>query len=158
MWKIRDLFPQSKPKERYATQVQVSGIEGSADKAYYDTLALTASQDELQKRVDVISDKVNLNHDKLASVNLRVDEFRLAIAEGIERVERAERRIKQTVRRARKELEERGLTDDGLEAEAFELQLLDGDRSKQSELPPVPTPVEEAEPELKRRPGYPGRF
>lgn len=61
----------------------------------------------------------------------------LAISDGIERTDRAERRIKATVKRARKELLSRGYVDPGLEAEGFELRELDGEGSDESELRPV---------------------
>jgi len=44
-----------------------------------------------------------------------------AVAEGIQHVERAENRIKATVRRARRELEDGGVRSPGLEAEARDL-------------------------------------
>ena len=64
-----------------------------------------------------------------------------AVAEGIERTERAERRIQQTIKRARKELKERGLEDPGLEAEDRQLRSGDGEGSDPSGLRRVPTPV-----------------
>ena len=68
----------------------------------------------------------------------------IAVSEGIERTDRAERRIKATVQRARKQLETLGYDDPGLEAEAVELRLLDGDGSDKSEVPPVPAAMEES--------------
>jgi len=70
-----------------------------------------------------------------------------AVAEGIERTERAERRIQQTVKRARKELKEAGLEDPGLEAESEQLRRSDGGRSLEDGLRPVPSGVVAAEPE-----------
>jgi len=61
-----------------------------------------------------------------------------AIAEGIERTARAERRIGQTIARAKKELKERGFTDAGVEAEDLELHLIDGERSEAGGLQEVP--------------------
>lgn len=60
-----------------------------------------------------------------------------AVAEGIERTERAERRIQQTVKRARKELKEAGLEDPGLEAEHDQLRHTDGGRSLEDGVRPV---------------------
>tara|TARA_R110000824_G_scaffold93713_2_gene226597 strand:- start:157 stop:636 length:480 start_codon:yes stop_codon:yes gene_type:complete len=65
----------------------------------------------------------------------------LAISEGIERTDRAERRIKDTVRRARKKLADSGFADDGLDAEAHELQL--GDDRGIEPLPAMPTEMAE---------------
>lgn len=64
-----------------------------------------------------------------------------AVAEGIERTERAERRVQQTVKRARKELKDRDLEDPGLEAEAEQLRIGDGGRSPDIGLQPMPTGV-----------------
>lgn len=71
------------------------------------------------------------------------DVVRAAVAEGIAHVERVESRIRATVRRAREELEERGLESPGLEAEAKELRIVDGSGSEAGELPPVPEEVGE---------------
>jgi len=60
-----------------------------------------------------------------------------AVADGIERVDRSERRIHATVKRARKELADGGLESPGLEAEANDLRLLDGGRSEEQGMPTV---------------------
>ena len=80
----------------------------------------------------------------------RVDELEegakeivLAVSEGIERTDRAERRIKATIKRARRELESHGLVDPGVEAEADELRLVDGKGSEEGGLQPVRAPVGE---------------
>jgi len=52
----------------------------------------------------------------------KIKDLTFAVAEGIERVERYERRIKATIKRARKEFAERGFESPGLEAEAHELR------------------------------------
>jgi len=69
----------------------------------------------------------------------------LALAEGIERQHRAELRIKATIKRARKELAERGLVDDGIEAEDQQLRLVDGEGSEAEGVPPVSGDVGEGE-------------
>jgi len=51
----------------------------------------------------------------------------LAIAEGIERVDRSERRVDATLKRARKKFAAGGYEDPGTEAEVEGLRLLDGD-------------------------------
>jgi predicted nucleic acid-binding Zn-ribbon protein len=63
---------------------------------------------------------------EIEQLQRKITELVHAISEGIERTERSERRIKASVRRARKELAEVGLEDPTLEAEVAELQLLDG--------------------------------
>ncbi len=64
-----------------------------------------------------------------------------AVSEGIERTDRSERRIHATIKRARKELGKLGYEDPGLEAEAHELQLIDGDGGDGGRLPEVPEDV-----------------
>jgi len=70
-------------------------------------------------------------------VQADLKEYKIALAEGIERVDRSERRIKATVARARKELEARGYKDPGLDAEDYQLRLLDGVGSAEGNLQPV---------------------
>jgi len=65
-----------------------------------------------------------------------------AVAEGIERTERAERRINATVARARKQLRKEGFESPGLEAEAVELRLIDGGGSEEGEVPTLPAGLE----------------
>lgn len=67
----------------------------------------------------------------------RIDDQRLAIAEGIERTERAERRIRASVQRARARLADSGLADDALDAEAEQLRFIDGDGSANGRVPPM---------------------
>jgi hypothetical protein len=59
----------------------------------------------------------------------------LAVAEGIKHVERAENRIRATIGRARKELEEVGVEHPGLEAEYAELSVLDGGGGQSAPMP-----------------------
>ena len=77
----------------------------------------------------------------LVELERRVKEYAIALSEGIERTDRAERRIKATVARARKELKDRGYEDPGLEAEAHELRIVDGGGSKDGGVPAVPAEV-----------------
>ena len=81
--------------------------------------------------------------ERLDANNKLMKELTIAVAEGIERVDRSERRVKATVARARKELKERGYTDPGLEAEAHELRVVDGDRGEDGAVQPVPTEMAE---------------
>jgi len=60
-----------------------------------------------------------------------------AVAEGIQHVERAENRIKATVRRARRELEDGGVRSPGLEAEARDLFDDDAGGGPSEAVPPV---------------------
>lgn len=72
----------------------------------------------------------------------RIDTLRLAVAEGIQHVERSENRIKATVRRAREKFAEEGFESPGLDAEAAELRLIDGGGGEEGELPAVRQSVE----------------
>lgn len=65
----------------------------------------------------------------------------LAVSEGIERVDRSERRVRAVVRSARKELAAEGFEHPGLEAENRELQLVDGGGSSEGEVPTLPEEV-----------------
>jgi len=82
-------------------------------------------------------------------------ELVIAVSEGIERTDRAERRVKATVARARKQLETLGYDDPGLEAEAVELRLLDGDGSATGGVSPVPAEVANAPEESSSVRGVP---
>lgn len=64
-----------------------------------------------------------------------------AVAEGIKHVERAENRIRATVRRAREELADGGVTSPGLEAEARDLFGEHGARGESSGVPTLPEGV-----------------
>lgn len=74
----------------------------------------------------------------MEQLSKRLDELTHAVAEGIERVDRSERRIKATVQRAKRRLEDAGFTDEGVEAEAAQLQLDHGDGSQGGGMHPVP--------------------
>jgi len=63
--------------------------------------------------------------------------IRAAVAQGIEHVDRVEARIRSTVKRATKELEEHGLESPGLAAEAGQLSLVHDPGVEEGELPPV---------------------
>jgi len=72
----------------------------------------------------------------------RVDLLVLAVDAGITHVERVEKRVAATIRRARKEFTDAGFEHAGLDAEAAELQLVDGDGGEEDSVPPMPTDVE----------------
>ena len=72
----------------------------------------------------------------------RLRDTNVAVAEGIERTDRSERRIASTVARARKELRESDFEHPGLEAEAHELRKVDGDGGHGTEVLHLPEKVE----------------
>lgn len=95
-----------------------------------DLVSALLKIDALRAREDVFKNQLTLFEDKIG-------ETRQAVAEGIERVERTERRIHATLKRARAELKKRGLEDPGLEAEAVELRNLDGAGGQEQGMPAV---------------------
>ena len=78
-----------------------------------------------------------------------------AVAEGIERVDRSERRIHATVKRARAELKKLGYEDPGLEAEASQLREVDGEGSHGTEVLHLPEDVAPAPEAPSSVPGVP---
>jgi len=78
-----------------------------------------------------------------------------AVAEGIERVDRAERRVKATVRSAKKELADAGFQHPGLNAEDAQLQLVDDIGVDPGPLPGLPDVLEDAPDPLRPGP-FPG--
>jgi len=109
--------------------------------------ALSHRDAELQ--ADIVR-VLELIEDVTAQSNAAVESFDgwrkelvIAVSEGIERTDRAERRIKATVARARGQLANLGYEDPGLEAETVELRLIDGEPSGKSGVPPVPAAVAE---------------
>jgi len=81
----------------------------------------------------------------------RIDQLTQAVAEGIERVDRAEKRIRKSVTSARKLVRENGLEHPAIEAEYEELRERDAEPIEGGELQLVPEPVEE-----DRKTGIPG--
>lgn len=76
-----------------------------------------------------------VDEERLHTIERGLNELAQAVAEGIERVGRSERRIKDTVRRARERLAESGLADPALEAEAGDLQAVDAGGSEAEGVP-----------------------
>jgi len=72
----------------------------------------------------------------------RIKELTVAVSDGIEHTNRSDRRIRATVARARKELGDRGLIDPAVEAENYELRVVDGDAGEERVLPTVPGQTE----------------
>jgi len=72
----------------------------------------------------------------------RLNTLTLAVAEGIQHVERAEARIRATVGRARAELRAAGIESPAIEAEAGSLHIGDGEGGAGGAVLPVPTRVE----------------
>jgi len=96
-------------------------------------------------RVSNLEDLANSHERALADQQQKIKELTFAVSEGIERTDRAERRIRNAIQRARKELAAHGFEDPGLEAEASELRIVDGDGGGDGGVPVVPEEVAEAE-------------
>lgn len=105
--------------------------------------ALSHRDGELQADIDQRAAGIESLADHIDGFDEWRKDLVIAVSEGIERTDRAERRIQATVSRARRQLAKLGYEDPGLESEAVELQLVDGERSEKGELPAVPTPVAE---------------
>jgi len=86
-----------------------------------------------------------------------IQELRLAVAEGITNVRRAEKRVAKTVQGARRLVRESGLEHPGLEAEAEELRERDEPPGEEDELPTVQADMEEDLFVDSGIPGYDGR-
>jgi len=89
----------------------------------------------------------------LDQITTQIKDLTFAVSEGIERTDRAERRVRGVIQRARKELGSRGYEDPGLEAEAYELRAVDGDGGKDGGVPAVSEEVAEVEPAASSIPG-----
>ena len=84
------------------------------------------------------------------------DDLTIAVANGISHVDRAENRVKSTVKRARAELQKHGLEWEGLEAEHNDLRSRDGEGSLPEPMQPVSAGVEPSLPTSIL--GVPGSF
>jgi len=109
-----------------------------------DTLraAVDAILQSLEKRLSPVESRLDGVETEASDGERRVKELTFAVAEGIERVARHERRIHATVKRARKELADHGFESAGLEAEATELRLVDGEGGADSRVSKVSEEVE----------------
>jgi len=94
-------------------------------------------------RVTNLEELASAQERTLADQQQKIKELTFAVSEGIERTDRAERRIRNAIQRARKELAARGFDDPGLEAEDHELRVVDGDGGDDGGVPAVPAEVEE---------------
>jgi len=112
------------------------GVDTAHRAPYDDRAILTA--------LDVHDDRLTSLREDQQTLAERIHDQNLAIAEGIQRVDRAERRVRSAVGRARKRLEEAGFVDDGLEAEAEQLREFDGSERPSEGVPPVRSNVADA--------------
>lgn len=85
--------------------------------------------------------------DTLDALSEKHDDLILAVAEGIERTDRAERRIRASVQSARRKLAESGIEDPAIEAEVAQLRIEDGGGGEPAGVPPVREQVAPAQTE-----------
>lgn len=104
---------------------RLDGIMSAIQALKLDDRAIGANGERL--RIDVIEGKVS--------------DLTLALAEGIQRVQRSENRVRHIVAGAKRELAEAGFSHPGVDAEATELRQLDGAASEEEELPAMPESV-----------------
>jgi len=97
-----------------------------------------------------LTDMVRGNLESCANLQVRMSELeadhlsvRAAVAHGIEDIERVDNRIKATIRRTTRQLEEAGIESPALEAEAEAFRVIDGGGGDDLELPPVPEELED---------------
>lgn len=107
-----------------------------------DPEVVAAAVAEHLERIDALAVVVDELASQGSELDDRVREYVIALAEGIERVDRSERRVKATVARARKELEASGVIDPGVEAEAEQLRLVDAAGGSDRGMYAVPAEVE----------------
>lgn len=96
----------------------------------------------LEARLDEHAGGINSLMERLEDQEERTRAQTLAISEGIEHVDRAERRVRAAVARARKRMADLGYEDEGLEAEAQGIRELDGEQRELEGMQPVPEGVE----------------
>lgn len=98
--------------------------------------------EKTEDRIDAAESLIRGLVDDVESVQGKQKDLTFAVSEGIERTDRAERRIHATIKRARKELSTLGYEDPGLEAEATQLRIVDGDGGLKGGVQPLPEAVE----------------
>lgn len=135
-----------------AVELRLGKLDALLDRAQAGILALESApspQAEPDPRVEHLVRDVELagrmaqeHAGAFEELDRRVVAITLATAEGIERVERAERRVRSTVKRARKELAAEGFESPALEAEDAELRLVDGGGGEDERMRPVREDVE----------------
>ena len=152
------LFNRRNTEDIKVIQRRLSGVLGRIEKLETvprPPVDFTDLRERIDNAIATVTDRVDeltVAHQELRDGH---KDLILAVSEGIERTERAERRVQATVKRARKELSERGLSDPGLEAENQELSDIDGDRGGNGEVPAVRAPVAPVAPQASSVPGVP---
>lgn len=116
-----------------------------------DLTPLSDATDALEAEVSALSHTIHTRDigvdygPRVTDCERRLEDLTYAVAEGIKNVERAEARIRATVSRAKKELEENGLDHPGLTAEHHELFPVDDRGSGEGGLLQMPQLMGEAQ-------------
>jgi len=79
-----------------------------------------------------------IDEERIVALGSRIDDLTLAVKEGVNNVQRSERRVRAVVASARRELAEAGFAHPGLEAESGELEPVDGDGGEAESVLAVP--------------------
>lgn len=104
----------------------------------YETPVPIAYDDQAVRRaIDVLTENHETLDDALRALAEDIRDQTLAIAEGIERTDRAERRVKAVVTRAKRKLADDGFLDEALDAEAASLRRDDEASGGANGVPPM---------------------
>lgn len=147
-------FRPSRRTPEDVTPPSVLGLPGVDLRIQALETALEALEGRFSEGLQQRLDASQYAHETRSTVNehsTRFEELIFAVSEGISKVERAEARIRATVRRARAELEAGGTYSPALDAEAQELRVIDGGGGGEARVQPVPESVEQ--PDLTDLPG-----
>jgi len=128
------LFPRKQsPADRAI--VVLEGIQASMEaiKVIFDQLELPWTGP-----AEVVDDP------RIVVLEAMMRDLTVAVAEGVQRVQRSENRVRHIVAGARKELRDAGFEHPGVEAENTELREIDGALSEEKPVPTVPPDVAQA--------------
>lgn len=128
----------TKPRHGDQIDLQLGQIQGLLMKMEAREAPVSALSPEVEAKLAKVEGE-------LVEVQRRLDQFTLGLAEGIDRVERSERRVRQTISGAKRRFEAEGFVDPGLEAEAALLPESNGDSGPAEEVQPVSDGVEPGE-------------
>jgi len=123
-----------------ALESLVEGIQGCVDQLGTDSGPgpdLASMREILTSETAPFQARLDDHETELLALDEWKKEILLAVADGIDRVARAEQRIGATIKRARKSLADAGYEDPGVEAEYGQLRAVDGGVSEGGELPTV---------------------
>jgi len=80
---------------------------------------------------------------RIVAIEVKLADLTTALDLGVSRVQRSENRVRAIVQSARKELADAGFEHPGVEAEAAQLQPVDGTGGEPEEVPAVPVHLED---------------